>query len=202
MGALHDDHGGQGESNWGSYRLSSFDTERSHWKWGFRKVRVVVLLVDHWFDRDYIPAQMNSSAHTQAAAAPVLRPSMLDHWAEGQCERRPLGPVAANPRRSPRFRVPLVGQSLWLLGGDDEGFFREQSGAATTDGVLLAGGQQVPQLWAGYGLTYGVAMRNPMVRSHLGICGSNYPLPPSLSTRLFRGCRLPNAAKEPGLLCR
>ena len=141
---------------------------------------------------------MSSLVHNHATGSRVQGSSMRGHGSEAQCVRRPPGPAAPSPRRSPRFRARWVALALEFLDEDDAGSVREQFDVETIGGVVAAA-ERVLRLLDGDGLKYGVAKQNLTAQSHLGICDSSYPLQRSPNTRLVRGYRQPTLGKEPAL---
>ena len=118
---------------------------------------------------------------------------MRGRGAEARREHTPPGP-AANPRRSPRFRVRSVALVLEFSDEGGAGSVLELFDVWRIGDVLIADEQVLLVLQGGVDLKYEVAKQNPKDESHLGICDSNYPLHlhllrPSRSTRLVRDCR-------------
>lgn len=144
---------------------------------------------------------MSSLVHNRAVDLLVQEPSMRGRGAEARREHRPPGP-AANPRRSPRFRVLSV---ALVLESSDEGGAEsvlELYDVGSVGDVLIAG-EVLRVLRGGGDWKYEVAKQNPQDESHLGIYDSNYPplllLQPSRNSRLFRDCQQLTLGKQPAL---
>ena len=142
--------------------------------------------------------------HSRAVDLLVQEPSIRGREVEPRREHRPPGP-AANPRRSPRFRVRWVVLVLESSGEGGAESVLELYVVGTIGDVLLAG-EVLRVLGGGFDSQYEVAKQNPRGESHLGICDSNYPLlpllhllQPSPSTRLVRDCRQLTQEKQPAL---
>ena len=142
--------------------------------------------------------------HNRAVDLLLQEPSIRGHGAEPRREHKSPGP-AANPRRSPRFRVRWV---VLVLESSGEGG-AESVLELYVDGMIgdvLLVGEALRVLGACFDSKYEVAKQNPRDESHLGICDSNYPLlllrhllQPNRSTLLVRDCRKLTQEKQPAL---
>ena len=173
---------------------------------GFQRARAAGLLRGLRSDKDYMLAQLNSFVHNRAEDSRAQGSSTHGHHAQAWCERRLRGPAAASPRRTPRFRALWAAAEALVLSGEDDAelLVRGQFDAETIDGVEVAGVVPVPALrqWDGVGSKYEVVKQNPTGEYRPRICDSScYPLPPSPSTRLFRGCRRPRSGNGLALRC-